>query len=223
MSRTRSPAGPRSRRCRPTSSPTAKKAPTGLPGLLVRPPTHVSGRKAALSPSLLAGPYTSRTVAAPRPEFRLSPGPDLFRVVLEAGEQEMVLPRAVDAQVLARIALAGKAAALEQADRRGVGRDAGRLDAVQPQRAEGEGQDRLHGRRHVAGAHIGLAHPVADAAGLRDAAPDARQGEAADQHVVLAAEDEERIGLVGAPILSIALEAAPERAAGEIIGQIGRA
>src|SRR5215831_19909963 len=68
-----------------------------------------------------------------------------FGIVLEPGEQQMVLPDAVDAEVLARITLARKAAALEQANGRCIGRDAGGLNPVQPQRPERERQHGLDG------------------------------------------------------------------------------
>ena len=56
----------------------------------------------------------------------------------------------------------------------------------------------------------------------RDAAPDIGQRQAADQRVVRPADDEEGIALVGAQVLAIAADAAPERAAGEIVGRPGR-
>src|SRR5215467_6793859 len=138
-----------------------------------------------------------------------------FGIVLEPGEQQMVLPDAVDAEVLARITLARKAAALEQANGRCIGRDAGGLDPVQPQRPERERQHGLDGRGHVATAHEERAHPVAEAPGLRDAAPDAREREAADQDIILLAEHEERVGLIRPPVLRVALETTPVGAAGE--------
>src|SRR6266851_1997512 len=164
--------------------------------------------------------YIKPTVAAPRlakgatAKFRLRRARPLLRIVPEPREQQVVMPRAVDAQILAGIALAREAGALEEADGSRIGRDAGGLDAVQPQRREGEGQDRLDRRRHMTAAHEGLAHPIAETAGLGDAAPHARERQPADQHVILLAEDEEGVGLVRAPILGIALETAAERRAG---------
>ena len=66
------------------------------------------------------------------------------------------------------------------------------------------GIKRPHRRRHVAAADIRRADPIAEAAGLRDAAADVGKREPADQGVVLAAEQEERIGLIGPHVLGIA-------------------
>ena len=58
--------------------------------------------------------------------------------MLETGKQQMVLPHPVDAQVFAGKAFAPKSGFLQQADRGRIGRDAGGLDAMQPQGLEGE-------------------------------------------------------------------------------------
>ena len=52
------------------------------------------------------------------------------KIILQQTEQQVILPRAVDAQVSPRQPLAREAAFFQHADRRRVGRDAGRLDAV---------------------------------------------------------------------------------------------
>src|SRR6266566_2521014 len=134
----------------------------------------------------------------------------------------MVLPNAVDAQIFARIALAGESTVLEQADRGGVAGNARRLHAMQPQRAEREGQECAHGRGHVAAASIGPADPISEAPRLGDAAAHIGQRQAAQQHLVAAAEDEEGIGLVVALVLGVTAQAPAERRAREIVGRPGR-
>src|SRR5712672_2546821 len=104
-----------------------------------------------------------------------------WRIVLEARKQQMILPDPVDAQILPRIALAQKAAPLEQTDRSRIGLDAGRLDPVQAQRLEAKGQHGFDGGGHVAIPCETHAQPIADAAGLSDAAADIREREAAEQ------------------------------------------
>src|SRR5256885_9514278 len=134
----------------------------------------------------------------------------------------MVLPAAVDTQIFARVALAGKPASLQQANRGGIGGDARGLYAVQPQRAECERQQRTYRSAHVAAARIGLSDPISEAPGLRDAAAHVRQSQSAQQRLIGTAEDEEGIGLVGALVLGIAAQSASERSAGEIVGGPGR-
>src|SRR5580704_3981635 len=58
--------------------------------------------------------------------------------VLEPCIEQVILPDAVDAQIFARIALAHKSGVFQKPRRAGIGRDAGGLDAMQPQAAEGE-------------------------------------------------------------------------------------
>src|SRR5215813_5853430 len=95
--------------------------------------------------------YSSRTVADPRLRSSLSMilsenRYPLFGIMLcglparrvpEPGEEQMVLPLAVDAQIFARVALALEPGLLEQRNRGGIGGNAGRFHAVQPQRGEG--------------------------------------------------------------------------------------
>src|SRR4029077_12973362 len=108
---------------RSTTSPMA--APT---------PPAFNRLPACIVPSVFARPnYISPTVADPRlrrrpPSFRPhGANTVLWRIVLEARKQQMVLPDSVDAQILACIALTQKAAPLEQTNRSRIGRDAGRL------------------------------------------------------------------------------------------------
>ena len=60
------------------------------------------------------------------------------------GEKKVIVPFAVNSQILAGIALLGEAAGLEQADGGGVVRQTGRLDAVQGEVVESKRQQREH-------------------------------------------------------------------------------
>src|SRR3954447_12552857 len=107
----------------------------------------------------------------------------------------MVLPLAVDAEILPRIAFALKAGFFEQPHGSRVGRNAGGFQPMQPDGAEGEWKEGLNRRAHIALLGEWRANPIAQAAGLRDAASNVRQRQASDQHVVARAKYEERIGL----------------------------
>src|SRR6202047_1803073 len=61
--------------------------------------------------------------------------------VLQPRIEQMILPDTVDAQIFARIALAYESGVFQKPRRAGIGRDAGGLDAMQPQGAEGEWND----------------------------------------------------------------------------------
>src|SRR4051794_38157420 len=76
--------------------------------------------------------------ATPRTVARVLRGP----LLRGDGEQPMVLPDAGDTQVPERQTLLAEADLLEDADRGGVARDHGRLDAVERERPE-RGLDRL--------------------------------------------------------------------------------
>ena len=93
---------------------------------------------------------------------------------------------------------------------------------MQPQRREAERNQRAHRRRHIALAGERRADPIADAAGLRHAAPDIGERQPADHRVVVVAEDQKRVSQVAALILGIALEPAAKSAAREIVGRPGR-
>src|ERR1035437_9778018 len=163
-------------------------------------------------PALIASqPYSKPSVATQRRRGSIG-------VVLEPCIKQMILPYPIDAQIVARIALALKAGLLQQADRGGIARNAGRLQAMQPQRPEAERDQSAHRRGHVAFAGERRAGPVADAAGLRDTAADIGKREPADQRIVFAAKDQEGIGEIVAQVLGIALEPPAERAAREIVG-----
>src|SRR5437764_13899927 len=118
----------------------------------------------------------------------------------------MVLPFAVDQQVIAGVALLLKAGAHQQRTARHIGRQAGGLDPVQPQLLESEIEHQRQCRSHKALARIWFAGPVAEAPRLRDAAADVGETETADERLVVA-EDKEVVALIGPPILGIAGDA----------------
>src|SRR5689334_19669882 len=88
---------------------------------------------------------------------------------------------------------------------------------MQPQRLERIRDERAQRSAHVALPRVRLADPVADAAGLGDAAAQIGKRDAPEQGVVLVAKNQKRVSLVGALILVVALEPAAKRGAGEII------
>src|ERR1700719_4492029 len=102
---------------------------------------------------------TASGPAASEP-YRRASAPQMRRIVLDAGIEQMILPDAVDAEVLPRIAFALEAGFLQETDGRHVGRDAGGFEPVQAQRHEAERQEAAQGRRHQAVARKGLAHPI---------------------------------------------------------------
>ena len=87
-------------------------------------------------------------------------------------------------------------------------RQACRLQPMQAERDEGEGQHGLDGVGHVAATDVGRADPVADRGRLGDAAPHVADAEAADQRRIRLAEDQEGVALV-LPQLALVLAQAP--------------
>src|ERR1700688_1043558 len=120
----------------------------------------------------------------------------------------MVLPHPGDAQVFAGESFASKPGFLQKADRRGIGGNAGSLDAMQPQRLEGERQGAGDRRRHVSCARMGRAGPIAEIAGLGTSAPDIGERQTADQNAVELAKYEERISEIAALVFGVALDSA---------------
>src|SRR5436309_15589459 len=86
------------------------------------------------------------------------------RIVLQAGIEQMILPSTVNAQVFAGITFTCKTRLLQQADRNDIGGNAGCFEAMQSERAEGEGNERTYRRRHIALPGVRLAYPVTEAA-----------------------------------------------------------
>ena len=147
-----------------------------------------------------------------RPRLRREFARSRFRI-LQSGVEQVVLPGAVDTEIFAGIAFAYEAGVFQEPDRAIVGRNACRFQAMQPQGAEGERNNGAYRRRHVALAGKRLAHPVAEAAGLRDAAPDIGKRQSAEERIVRAAKNQKGIALVGPQILGIAPDPAAKGAA----------
>ena len=134
----------------------------------------------------------------------------------------MILPGAVDLQITARQPFPDETGFFQHPPAGLVMHQTGRLHPVQAQRAEGEAQAQPHRIRHITLTGEGHAHPIAEAAALRDAAPDIAQRDAAQQLVVILAEQEEGVALVALPLLGIALQAAAIGGAAERIARPGR-
>src|SRR5437016_8574594 len=129
----------------------------------------------------------------------------------------MVLPFAIDLQIAA-----GKPFLLEaRLDEKGLGRfvcrEAGGLDAMQPQGLKDERQERANGVLHIALAREPFADPVAERAALRDPPPHIRERAAAKEGIVLAAKDEKSVGRIVARFMRIPLQPPAEGAFGELI------
>src|ERR1041385_3138959 len=93
-------------------------------------------------------------------------------LVLEHREQHVVLPFIVDAEIFAGVALLAEADLEEEALARDVGRQARGFDAVEAEAMEGEVEGGGERVGHIAAPRMALADPVAEAAGLGDAAAD---------------------------------------------------
>src|SRR5262249_36705315 len=137
-------------------------------------------------------------------------------------EQQVIGPLAVDAQILARQALLAKADLVENRLGRLVVRQAGGLQAVQPEIVEDEGQDGAQAVGHQSLPGIGLAHPVSDRRGLGDAAADIADVDAAGQAAALVGENEQPVGLARPPFAGLLAQAAAEMIAPQGILRPGR-
>src|SRR5690242_10135102 len=98
-------------------------------------------------------------------------------------EQEMVLPLAVDLQVGAGITLLLEAGAEQHGAARNIGRQAGGLDAMQPQAVERKIEHQRQGVGHKALARERLADPIAEAGGFGDTAAQVGQADPARQRL----------------------------------------
>src|SRR5436190_3343177 len=101
----------------------------------------------------------------------------------------MVLPDAIDAQVLAGKALAPETRFLQEPNRRNIRGHAGVFDAVKLQRSEGERDDRIYRRRHMTLARVGRPDPIPEALRLGTAPGHIGQRQAAQYYVVLPAKN----------------------------------
>src|SRR5262245_16328448 len=141
-----------------------------------------------------------------------------LKVVLEAGEQQMILPNPIDTKVLAREALALEPCLLQQTDRRNIGRDTRSFDPVKLQRPECKGNDGVDCGRHMALARVGCSYPVTETARLGTAPTNIRERQAAQQNIIILAENEEGIGEVAALVFGVALDATAKGCAGKVVG-----
>src|SRR4051812_23546831 len=121
----------------------------------------------------------------------------------------MVLPFAGNAKIFAGVAFLLEPGPGEQPAAGKVARQTGSLEPVQPEALEGKVDDERQRGCHIALPRKGLAHPVAQARRLRNAAPDIRQAYAADQGLVMS-EDKKIISLVCAPVFGIARNPRPK-------------
>ena len=134
----------------------------------------------------------------------------------------MVLPAAVDPQILPGVTLLAEPAALKQRAAGLVLGQAGRLDAVQREVVEGEIQDRAQRLGHVALAGMAAADPVAETGRLRDAAAQVRERRAAEHRLVVAAQDQEAVGGSLLPLPVVGLDPPPEGGPAQGIVRPGR-
>src|SRR5271154_1848979 len=134
----------------------------------------------------------------------------------------MVLPLAIDLDVAPRHALLTKTRLCKEISRWIVRRQACRFDSMQPQCPENKRHERANRVVHVALTGESLAHPIAESAGLRDAAAHIRQRAAPEECVVIRTEHEERISRIEARLALIALEATAVGTLGQFVGSPGR-
>src|SRR5713101_2630637 len=130
----------------------------------------------------------------------------------------MILPFARDAEVFAGVPLLLETGSGQQRSAGDVGRQAGGLDPVQAEPIESELEDQRQRSRHITLPRKGLPNPITEAGRFGDPALEIGQADPANQRVVMG-EDEEIVGLVGAPILGIAAYPGAETRAAERIGR----
>ena len=87
-----------------------------------------------------------------------------------------------------------------------MGRASG-LDAMHGEFVEGETSGAVNRLAHIALANMRPADPIAEGTALTDAAANVGQGDAAQQFVVIAAENEKAVAAILFPILVIARQA----------------
>ena len=89
------------------------------------------------------------------------------------------------------------------------------LDAMHGEFVEGETSAPVNRLAHIALANMRPADPIAEGTALTDAAANVGQGDAAQQFVVIAAENEKAVAAILFPILVIARQAPAEGAFGQ--------
>src|SRR6185312_11338294 len=111
----------------------------------------------SLATFLSAAIFYNRT-----PPVNRSTACTIAQVAAQKCIEHMILPAAVDAQVLAGVTLLAKADLGQQAAAGGIVGQAGSLDAMQPEAVEDEQHERLQRLGHVTLARIRLADPIAE-------------------------------------------------------------
>src|SRR5882672_5910561 len=106
-------------------------------------------------------------------------------ILTQDGEEKMVLPFALDAQILPGIALLLKAGSDQQRSARNIARQARGLDAMEAEAIERKIEDERQCDGHVALPCEWLADPVAEACGVGDATPQIGKADSADQRLVV--------------------------------------
>src|ERR1700674_4723945 len=139
-------------------------------------------------------------------------------VAAQNRKEQMILPFAFDAEVFAGIPLLLETSSCQQRSAGNVGRQAGGLDPMQAQPVEREPEDQRQRGRHITLPCKGLADPITKAGRFGDPASEIGETDPADERIVMG-EDEEIVGLVGAPILGIATYPGAETRAAECIGR----
>src|SRR5579863_9464291 len=114
-------------------------------------------RRATDRDGLLAASSLRRRIGPSRP------------FAVEDAEQHMVLPAAVDAEIFLGVALFTEAVLHQDGAAGAVVRQAGGLDTMQLEAAEGEAEGQRQRLGHVALAGEFLPHPLAETARFRDA------------------------------------------------------
>src|SRR4051794_26131293 len=127
-------------------------------------------------------------------------------LIAEDGVEHVVAPCAVDAEVASGVAFVLEAGFLQQAPAGGVGREAGGFDAVQAKLTEGEVQSQAGRLAHVAAPGVDFTDPVAERGGLRYAAPDVAEADAADHTVGPSIDRPGAVNLVVAPLDDLAAQ-----------------
>src|SRR3981081_3534574 len=185
----------------PTPSATAADIAILRDSTAVMIPRFSPIRRRSHLPTILRGPrYNSAMAANPRHAPNCENQGSAAKILMQQAEQQMVLPDAVDAEIAPRQTLAAETAFLQHRHPRRIGGNAGSPDAVKVELAEQRGQQHAQRRRHVAAMRMRLADPIADGAGLDDAAANIRQRDAADHRAVRFAEYDKRIGPVGGDV-----------------------
>src|SRR6476646_669619 len=206
------------------AAPTSRTAPRQMPvAIEVRtaPAVSLPTQAAAAAAILRMAPRPMQAGLGARCRVRLT-CPERQRIAFEQAVEHMILPRAVDAQIGARETFAAEACAFEQPDRCLVPRQARRFDAMQAQRCKSKADPGTHRLRHIATPGIRRPHPIAERRRLGDATPDLADGQPAEQHVIVFAEQKQGIGLILLHRLGMTADAAAEARTGEIVGRPGR-